>query len=340
MLQRTDEMFPDVPPPPVEWVFDQIPEAEVVALLGRAGLTDAHREALLDRSRWTSRGAGWVLSPPAEVVREMGAAPRKAIYAVLGRSPSNPWHAQPFRLDARTFDGWLEGCGLPEEKRELLRRMTYAEGETVYFADIPLMESHLTREEILCLGKAISQTSTLLMNLRVMPDSDIGALASYWGRAGRGHAMKSFLASLPKVPGGCTVSVTYFFPAFARMRLFTYPDPRLDPRAPREDCFWTAMNFFRETPDDRFFDWAFTQQALRTEYVPIEAPRLFGDLILLSDERKRAVHLCVYVADDVVFTKNGADVLQPWVLMRIPEMMRRYTFGGPLETRCFRRKES
>ena len=50
---------------------------------------------------------------------------------MLGRSPSNPWHAQPFRLDARTFDGWLEGCGLPEGKRELLRRMTYAEGDKI-----------------------------------------------------------------------------------------------------------------------------------------------------------------------------------------------------------------
>jgi hypothetical protein len=203
---------------------------------------------------------------------------------------------------------------------------------------MPYMESQLTREEILCLGRAISQTPTLMMKLWVTPDSDIEALVSYWGRAGRGGAMRSFLKSLSKVPGGCAVSVSFFFPAFARMHLFTYPDVKTDPDASRQDCFWTAMNFYREEPDDRFFDWEFTRKTLGTDYVPVTSGRVFGDLILLADERKNAVHLCVYVADDVVFTKNGADLMQPWVLMHLPEMMKRYAFGRKLDMHTFRRK--
>jgi hypothetical protein len=337
-LQRTDEMFPGNPPPPLEWVFDGRSEEQIVELLNGADLTDGQRRQLLDRARWKPFASGWRIATPPEVVRGLSPSARLALYPVLGRSPFNYYHVSPFRLDAEQFETWLAYCGLPDEKQLLFRQLTYAEGGTVFFADMPYLESQLTREEILSLGKSISQTPTLMMNLRVGPDSDIDALAGYWGRAGRGLAMKSFLASLAKVPGGCAVSVSWFFPTFARMHLFTYPDIKADPDASRQDCFWTAMNFFQERPDDRYFDWEFTRQSLRTDYVRVTTGRVFGDLVMLVDANQNAVHLCVYVADDVVFTKNGADMMQPWVLMRIPEMMKRYAFGRKLETVVFRRK--
>jgi hypothetical protein len=61
--------------------------------------------------------------------------------------------------------------------------------------------------------------STLLMKLRVTPQSDLDALIRYWGQGERGRAMRPFLESLVKVPAGEVVNVSYFLPAMARMRL-------------------------------------------------------------------------------------------------------------------------
>jgi len=64
----------------------------------------------------------------------------------------------------------------------------------------------------------------------------------------------------------------------------------------------------------------------------------FGDLIMLMDERRQLVHLGVYVADDVVLTKNGVEDLQPWVLMKFPEMRALYTQERALDLLGYRRK--
>jgi hypothetical protein len=48
--------------------------------------------------------------------------------------------------------------------------------------------------------------------------------------------------------------------------------------------------------------------------------------------------MCVYVADDVVFTKNGANTIQPWVLMKMSEMLGTYEPERPFEVIVYRRK--
>ena len=84
------------------------------------------------------------------------------------------------------------------------------------------------------------------------------------------------------------------------------------------------MNFFNETPDTNFFDGAYSQKILDTEYEPVSDEPFFGDLIVLFDENGQSVHMCVYIADDFVFTKNGVNPAQPWVLMRMSDMMMVY----------------
>jgi len=59
---------------------------------------------------------------------------------------------------------------------------------------------------------------------------------------------------------------------------------------------------------------------------------------MLMDERRQLVHLGVYVADDVVLTKNGVEDLQPWVLMKFPEMRALYTQERALDLLGYRRK--
>jgi len=54
-------------------------------------------------------------------------------------------------------------------------------------------------------------------------------------------------------------------------------------------------------------------------YQTVEAPYRFGDVLCFLDEGE-GLHTCVYVADDIVFTKNGDSVLAPWVLMQLQDV--------------------
>ena len=263
---------------------------------------------------------------------------RKKLYTTLGLNPKNFFRANPVRIQAVRFDHWLSTCGLPEPKQGILRKLSYANGPYICFSDCEYLEAQCDPIEKRQLAKAISRTPALVMKLRVHPHDNTERLLRYWGRAGRGPATKVLLSSLANVPEGASIGVSYFLPEFARMRLYTYPAVGTDPWAAREDCFWTAMNFFNEHPDNRFSTPALIRETLQKEYVKINGDWLLGDVLLLRTDEGTAVHMCVYIADQVVFTKNGAQTLQPWVLMRLPDMLSQYPTDPPLRLVGYRRK--
>jgi hypothetical protein len=152
--------------------------------------------------------------------------------------------------------------------------------------------------------------------------------------------MQPLLEALAKVPGGGSVTIAYLLPPFARLRLYTYPNPATDPAATRENCFWTAMNFFNENPDPQFLNLENTRRVLEMDYLQTEKLPVYGDLIVLVDATGTPIHMCVYLADDVVFTKNGVDYMQPWVLMRIRDMKQFYVARTPVRMLVYRSKKS
>jgi hypothetical protein len=78
---------------------------------------------------------------------------------------------------------------------------------------------------------------------------------------------------------------------------------------------------------------------LRSEYARIaDGSHQFGDLLLLLSADQQALHMCVHIADDAVFTKNGANTQQPWVLMKLSEMLGGYESQKPFEIITYRRK--
>ena len=91
-------------------------------------------------------------------------------------------------------------------------------------------------------------------------------------------------------------------------------------------------------PDNRFLDATVAMQALQSDCTPVSGPMELGDLIALLDGTGKGIHLCVFIADDFVFTKNGRNMLSPWVIMKLPDMLSLF----PAERRrvvTYRRKE-
>jgi hypothetical protein len=146
---------------------------------------------------------------------------------------------------------------------------------------------------------------------------------------------------MARAPGGAGINVSHFFAPLAQSLLYTYPNAanHMQPKAP--DCFWSAMNFPNATGDPRFLDSQYLQAVLKTDYRRVPKADLFGDVLMLYEPGQmwRAVHMCVYLAEDIVFTKNGSDPYQPWVLMRLNDMMINYPSEKPLQLAAYRRNE-
>jgi hypothetical protein len=103
------------------------------------------------------------------------------------------------------------------------------------------------------------------------------------------------------------------------------------------DCHWTTLNYFNETPDDQFARPEYTAKYVSTNFYRIAKPNQYGDIMFILDEHGNGVHSGVYLADDIVFTKNGNNYAQPWMLMRLKVLLATYSARMPVTTAFYRR---
>ena len=187
--------------------------------------------------------------------------------------------------------------------------------------------------------KLLSHQSAVLLGLRIWPNSDVNKIIRYWVAPGvREVDVRSFLESLKRQPNGGAASILYFLPPFARARLYTYPLPA-QADDPAMDCHWTTMNFFNATPDNRFSNPQYTVAYLLSHYYKIAKPSAYGDLVFLLNKDGNAVHSAVYLADDIVFTKNGNNAAQPWMLMHLKDLLAEFTTDKAPQVVVYRNKD-
>jgi hypothetical protein len=53
-----------------------------------------------------------------------------------------------------------------------------------------------------------------------------------------------------------------------------------------------------------------------------------------------AVHSCVYVADDIVYSKNGENMASPWLLTKIGDVQRIYSYESQTSIQGYRLRQS
>jgi hypothetical protein len=280
----------------------------------------------------------WV-SPPPPLVLNLSAAARRRIHGVLATSELNPDQRYPSRFLPDVFRSQLARAGLPREKAAVVRQLAYKADDVLCLADWSVLHQLLAADEFARVLKSFSQTPTFVLRVRVPAEDEVDELADYWGGGGRLHAVKPLLEGLAKVPDIRSVRVSFFMPAFARTRLYTYPDPESGPAEPREDCLWTALNFFNDQPDNRYLDRDFAERALNAQFERCQSDPRLGDLVVLPAPTGGWVHMGVYIADGVVFTKGGVGRVQPWVLMKIPDMVMRFRSLSSAEPVIYARKQ-
>ncbi len=106
------------------------------------------------------------------------------------------------------------------------------------------------------------------------------------------------------------------------------------------NCFWTALNFFNEEPDERLVDPKVAVAQLKQNYFIVQDELQLGDIVAISDQHLNIFHVAVYLADNLVFTKNGYFSLAPWTIVPMDQLKGHFAeHAGDWHITYYRRKD-
>jgi hypothetical protein len=339
-LEAPDSLLASVPKPNTipRWIFPGADGAYLRALFAKAGLPDAMQQRLLDPQRWTSQEGAICLFPLVDDLIAMTPEMREIIYPELAKTPENEFHHDPIYIFGG-LDDWLRDADLSAESQALIRKMTYRKGRALAFSDIrTLLHTARTEAEVQHIFKTATRTRTLVATLRIPPDSDPKALADYWTGGRPDSDILPLLASVSERSSGTMLDITHLVPPLARRRLYTYPTPELAVRGRLPDCHWTSLNFFSNTRQDYFLDTRLASRRVIENYTTVQPPYRFGDVLFFNTPTGDTIHSCVYIAADIVFTKNGENALSPWILMRLGDVQDLYLQNAQYTMQGYREK--
>jgi hypothetical protein len=329
-------------PQPEIWTFTgQKPEA-VKTLLQQHGLSATQVATLFATGKATENRTGTVLQPAEDFLLSLSPETRRQLFTGLAGLNVNLYIDYPYIFPGGSLDDIYLDTRLNPEDVALLKHLIYSNGSAQQLSDYQALLNKIpTPARRVALTSALSRQSAVLARLMVRPNTDIDKIASYWSNVPnvRFTDLRPLLESLKQLPEGGTISLLYLLPKFARDRLYTFPLPP-QPGEPTMDCHWTTFNFSNETPDNRFNDPEYAVRYIQKNYYPIAAPSQYGDILLLMNDKNEVKHSAVYLADNIVFTKNGNNYRQPWMLMRIPDLLATYPSTPPMRPIYMRHQEN
>ena len=327
------------------WTFTGQSRDAAMAGLSACGLSREELEGMA-AANWTATSDGCSVEAPDGVVMSLAPNIRATLYARLMADPANQSVIDPTWFREGKVDARLRASGLSDASLALIKRLIYPspdEPTTLLFNDIkPALRTIADPAERQRFLKAVTRKRSLSARLVVDENTDTVALAKYWGVRGREENLQPLLDALKYnaisgVERPAKINIMTLLPPFVQERLYRHADAAS--AKPPDDCFWTAFNFFSDVPDDRARDTAYLTQLLPREYVQVDAPSQLGDVIILADAKGDAIHAANYIADDIVFTKNGMSNRQPWMLVPLRDLITQYKVKNPsLTIACFRKR--
>ena len=324
------------------WTFPGTTVNQARDLMLASGFTEAQVTGALSPDKMTDTPEAIIVKPDDALVLALSPEVRCKFYTVLAAWPENKLMREPYHLEEKRFEALFIKNDVDPEVVKLVGKLAYKRANNCYFSDLEVVLHTIRSEDMrVNLLKALTSQVAVLARLRVRPDSDLDKILGYWTTVPgvRAKDLRPLLESIKEVPDGGTISLLYFLPKFARERLYTFPMPT-KPGDVKMDCHWTALNFLNEIPDDKLQDNAYASKYIETSFYQIGKASMCGDLIFLLDGKGAVIHSAVYIADDLVFTKNGINYAQPWILMRIKTLLGVYTCTAEPKVLYYRRKEA
>jgi hypothetical protein len=302
------------------WVFEQTTETAVRALLQRCGVPAPVVERLLDPARRIASGNVLSLYPSPDDLVAIPPAARAMLYQELAKSPANEYQRDPVFILGGDLEDWLMDNGLSEPQKDLFRKLVWKRGDALVFSDIQaLLTLAKTSEEVRSTFRAVTRVRSLVVELHLPLKTDRRQFIDYWLAGQTDAPCLTFINAITQRRAPQTVDITHFLPSLMRQRAYTFPEMELGLKGRFPDCHWTSLNFFNLTPKDFYLDTRLAAAQLVENYATVEAPYRYGDVLCFLEDGE-GLHTCVYIADDIVLTKNGDSILAPWALMQIKDV--------------------
>lgn len=330
-------------PEPARWFFSGVERDGATSFLKTAKLNETQMEFVRRSESWESEVGGVCFTPGREFLLGLDVESRRLIYRQLALDERNPGHRFPYAFSASRMGELLQQSGLGSNITNTIGRLLYPKGASLCLADIgevvAICGDDLEKRRFV---QFLSRHSGVQLRVRLAGASDLEAAVAYWSGGKHEFTSRSLLESLRESNGAAAIDAVYFLPPLARNLLMVYPAGE-SPDRPNTvywNCSWTALNFFSQRPDPRFVDIPWAMASLKRDYARVQANVAFGDVVVWSDESGNPLHMAVYIAGDVVLTKNGFDPQQPWVLMSMEQMAIRFPSDGAPNITVYRDRRS
>jgi hypothetical protein len=344
-LEAPRTLVDDYPMPSAKprWSFPESTASQLPQFFKDVGLSESFREALSDATSQTRVGGNIHLFPPVAELEAMTPAQREVIYAELRRFPENEYHVEPVHITTDTVDEWFKTSKLRPELIGKIRQMSYRLGDCIAFSDVSAVLSYASSEaEARLLLQAVTRTRSLMVQLELPKGTELEPLAEYWtaGDAPRLKDVRPLMQAILDTNGAERLELSHLLPALPRRLLYTYPGPEFSREGLRPDCHWSALNFFHYTAQNELLDPGVVKKTVHEDFSPIEPPYRYGDVLFyVNTENGSGLHSCVYLADDMVFTKNGRNTYQPWVVLKLADVNKIYLHDKTSRIQGYRPRE-
>lgn len=328
MISPPVEYVPQASGPIAEavWHFPGLTRESLGALLRDAGLAPdvvSHLQEIAVPEAPELKTPGLVVKPGSAIVRGLTPDVRAKLYLWLARSPLNFDQQSAYYVKGNSIDQWLRGDPVSARARKAVEPLIYRIGDFMYLADIELAREEIgSGPEFQALVRRLLRQEAILVSVRVDRPDQLDTLAEYWGRGGRKTDIQPLLESIGDAGPTQSINISELLPELPRRLLYRYQKVSLEDLGKPQlaNCFWTALNFFASEPDDRYLDPEVAMNTLRRDYFLVHDGMQLGDVVVLSSHAMNVFHVATYLADDLVFTKNGAFSLAPWTILQLDDL--------------------
>jgi hypothetical protein len=325
------------------WVFPHANYSDVARILKSTEMPVILMSELMAPEVLVQTPHGMEIIPHAKTLLALPAETRKKLYKALLQYPENRGQIAFIHKDTlgERFGRHPNG----EHTLMLFKQLCCEHGEYLVFCGYSVMLSQLpTYEEKRDFMRGLTSQRTLTLRLLIKSGTDTTSLANYWGRGMKSTDARTIFESIAQAPSGGTLDIINVLPPLPSSQMFVYPlpDNPLNGPAPLRDCHWTSFNFFQNEANQQLSDPAVFIQKLKEDYIPASGDPRYGDIALFTKPSGDIVHSAVYLADDVLYTKNGATFTYPWMLETLTDLLKQYSFqvepGDKLVVNYFRNK--
>lgn len=329
-----------IPSQLTEWVFEATSQDELQDILTRTGLSDEESASLISSSTIMYDSEIIRVFPSDETILKMAPVTRSNLYSLLALYEQNQFYRRPVYIAESNLSRWFRGTEVSRPVIEDIAKLAYPtrNGRGFYLSDIAFtLRNTSSAEEERHLFQALLRRKALIVRLLPGTLESSPEIASYWTAGYKNKEVLPLLESVVKSNEGGSIDIAHLLPPIPRQYLNIFPAlaDGLNGRFP--DWFWTCYNFFRFTPRTVYANSPERDGLILREFSQTTPPYQFGDMILLNSGGK-TIHGCIYIAEEIVYTKNGEDVFSPWVLMRIQDVVGYHDRIGDVSLTAYRKR--